>query len=452
MIDNSYTICIFTHTNHGDNMHESIWTTTVQMPRFPSLKQDITTDILIIGGGIAGLLCAHMLHEEGINYVLAEAKTICSGITKNTTAKITAQHGMIYSNLLQKHGIEIAQMYLDSNLEALEEYKQLCKEIPCAFEKCSALVYSNTAANIEQEFDALCTLGYSAGYERNIPLPVPNLGAISFSDQAQFHPLQFAANISKKLHILENTKIQELQGMTAITNYGKIKAKKIIIATHFPILNKHGAFFMKLYQQRSYVLALENAQKAGGMYIGDKENSLSFRDCGDLLLLGGGGHRTGKHGGNWAELKNFTQKHYPGAKVRAQWATQDCITLDGMPYIGQYAKSTPNLYVITGFNKWGMTSAMAGAMLLRDQICGIRNPYTELYSPSRSIWQKQLFINGIEAGANLLKPTTKRCPHLGCALKWNPEEHSWDCPCHGSRFTKEGKLIDNPATDDCKNL
>ena len=213
-----------------------------------------------------------------------------------------------------------------------------------------------------------------------------------------------------------------------------MKAKKIIIATHFPFINKHGCYFLKMYQHRSYVLALENAQDTGGMYIDAAQKGLSFRNSGDLLLLGGGSHRTGKKGGNWQEL----------------WATQDCMTLDGVPYIGPYSAGTQDLFVATGFNKWGMTSSMAAAMLLCDMVQGKQNPFAEVFSPSRSILRPQLAINGLEAAVNLLTPAKKRCPHLGCALKWNPYERTWDCPCHGSRFTKNGRLIDNPATGNLK--
>jgi len=170
-----------------------------------------------------------------------------------------------------------------------------------------------------------------------------------------------------------------------------------------------------------------------------------------LLILGGGSHRTGKKGGNWSELEDFIQRNYPQAKVRCQWATQDCMTLDGIPYIGQYSSRTPNLYVATGFNKWGMTSAMVAAQMLTGLIQGKDTPYEDVFSPSRSILHPQLAINGFEAVTNLLSFTKKRCPHMGCALRWNPQEHSWDCPCHGSRFQENGKLIDGPSTGNLKN-
>jgi len=248
--------------------------------------------------------------------------------------------------------------------------------------------------------------------------------------------------------MFEHTKVQELAPGKAITNHGVISAGKIIIATHFPLLNKHGGYFLKLYQHRSYVLALKNAPQMDGMYVDEANDGLSFRTYGDLLLLGGGGHRTGKRGGNWRELEAFAAKHYPKAQIAAKWAAQDCMSLDGVPYIGQYAKTTPNLYVATGFNKWGMTSSMTAAMILSDLVQGKESPHAHIFAPDRTSLRPQLAANIAESTLNLLTPTVPRCPHMGCALKYNPAEHSWDCPCHGSRFSEKGELLDNPATDD----
>lgn len=429
---------------------DSLWTETAQLPSFPQLHSDIKTDALVIGGGLAGLLCAYKLKQAGIDHVVLEASRICGGITKNTTAKITSQHGMIYSKLTTRFSPELAELYLRANEEALGEYTALCAHIACGFENKDSLVYSNSPGALNQELRTLHRFGFDAEFAISNPLPMPTAGAVLFHNQAQFHPLEFAAEIAKDLHIYEHTPVRELAGCTAVTDHGRVSADKIIVATHFPFLNKHGLYFLKMYQQRSYVLALENAQDVGGMYIGAEDNSLSFRNYGNLLLLGGGGHRTGKQGGNWAELEQFAQQHYPEAKTVYRWATQDCMTLDGLPYIGQYSKNTPNLFVATGFNKWGMTTSMAAANILCDLVKEKQNPYADLFSPSRSMLHKQLLVNAGETTVNLLSFSKKRCPHLGCALKWNAQEHSWDCPCHGSRFTKSGKLIDNPATGDLK--
>lgn len=432
-------------------MKSSIWTKTATASLFPTQVGDIKTDVLIVGGGMAGILCAYMLKKAGVNYVLAEANTVAGGITKNTTAKITLQHGLLYDRLIRTVGIENARGYLDANRRAIAQYRDLCQVVPCDFEEQDSFVYSTHDRHaIEREIRALERLGCPATLATDLPLPFHTVGAVQIGGQAQFHPLKFLYGIAKDLNVLEHTKVLELAPHYALTNRGKIHAKKIIIATHFPILNKHGGYFLKLYQHRSYVLALENAPNLKGMYVDEAQNGLSFRNYNGLLLLGGGSHRTGKKGGNWNELWSFAKRHYPGSREVSRFATQDCMSLDGIPYIGRYAKNTDDLYVATGFNKWGMTSSMVAASVLTDMVLGKTSPYESVFSPARSIWHKQLAINAGEALLGLLTPTAPRCPHLGCALHWNPHEHSWDCSCHGSRFTGDGQLIDGPATDDKK--
>lgn len=431
---------------------DSIWTKTAEPPHFPSLESDLSTDVLIVGGGMAGILCAYQLSEMGVDYILVEADRIGGGITKNTTAKITSQHGLIYHKLIQEFDVKTARLYLQANQAALGRFQQLCCKIDCDFEEKDAFVYSrNNRKKIEQEISALKQLGFPAAFESELPLPFSIAGAVRFPKQAQFHPLRFLSAVAQGLKIFEHTKVLELMPGKAVCTGGVISAKKIIIATHFPILNKHGAYFMKLYQHRSYVIALEGAPNIEGMYVDEQDQGLSFRMYNGLLLLGGNGHRTGKSGG-WQELENFARKHYPHAKIIARWATQDCMSLDGVPYIGRYAKNTPNLFVATGFNKWGMTSSMTAASLLTDLVLEQGNEYARVFRPSRQIIRPQLALNAVESIIGLITPTAPRCPHMGCALKYNAAEHSWDCPCHGSRFGERGELIDNPATDDKKRM
>lgn len=432
---------------------DSIWLQTAQLPTFHSLRSDLKTDVLIIGGGMAGLLCAYKLTRAGVDCALVEAGRIGRGITQNTTAKITAQHGLIYHKLVREFGADRARLYLEANQGALEEYRALCRSLDCDFEEKDAFVYSmDSREKLDRELAALDRLGFKAELEADIPLPFPTAGAIKFKGQAQFHPLKFIAAIAPGLRIFEHTKVLELAPGRAVTTGGTVSADRIIVATHFPLLNKHGGYFLKLYQHRSYVLALENAPDVRGMYLDEDEKGLSFRNYGNLLLLGGGSHRTGKKGGGWQELEAFARRHYPDARIKARWATQDCMTLDGVPYIGPYAKHTRGLYVATGFNKWGMTSSMVAAAVLTDLILDRKNPYEELFSPSRTVLRPQLAANALASALGLLTPTAPRCPHMGCALKYNAAEHSWDCPCHGSRFGEDGALIDNPATDDKRGM
>ncbi len=430
---------------------ESIWQKATEFPLFPPLEKDIKTDVLIIGGGLAGILTAYKLKEKGVNCILVEKDRICQRVTGNTTAKITSQHGFCYSKILKSNGFESAKAYLHANQQALFEYEKLCRNIDCDFEKKDNFVYATDGMNlIDDELKALWKMGFNAEFQDKLPIPVNHIGAIKFKNQAQFNPLKLVKAIAKDLNIYENTFVKKIDDNSAITEKSKITFKKAVIATHFPIINNHGLFFMKMYQHRSYVIALENAPQIIGMYVDEYEKGMSFRNYGKLLLLGGGGHKTGKDGGNWAELRKFANANYPEAKEVAFWATQDCMTLDRIPYIGPYFKGAKNLFVATGFNKWGMTNSMVSAMILSDLITEKENPYAKVFDPSRSILKPQLLINGFESIKNLLTPTPKRCPHLGCALKWNKAEHTWDCPCHGSRFTDKGKLLENPANDDLK--
>ena len=428
-------------------MINSIWSETAQAPEFEALSSDAKTDVLIIGGGIAGILCAFMLKRAGVEYMLVEADRICWGVTRNTTAKITAQHGLIYDRLIREFGTEAAQMYLKANLAAVERYRELCRGIDCGFEDKDSFVYAaDTLDKIEKELAALEKIGYAAEFSDDLPLPVRTAGAARFRDQAQFHPLKFLYAVAKDLNIRERTKVLAFERDGVVTGGGRISAEKIIVATHFPLLNRHGSYFLKLYQERAYVVALRAAQNVNGMYIGESEKGLSFRNYGDLLLLGGESARTGKKSGGWDALSEFAKAHYPDSGEVCRWAAQDCMSLDGVPYIGQYSPNTPNLYVSAGFNKWGMSSAMVSAMILSDMVQGRSNEYAGVFSPSRTIMRPQLAVNAAEAVVNLLTPTAPRCPHMGCALKYNRAERSWDCPCHGSRFAEDGALLDNPAT------
>lgn len=432
-------------------MSGSVWSDAKPAIKGKELAGNLKTDVLIIGGGMAGVLCAHFLQKAGVNYALVEAKTIGSGITKNTTAKITAQHGLIYHSLIKRFGLDTAKAYYAVNRQAVDYYRELCKDIDCDFKAKDAVLYTlDRFDTLHEEAYALKQVGGQGQLVKNLPLPFSVAGGVKLPDQGQFHPLKFIQAIGKNLNIYENTKVTELVGTTAKTNHGTISAKKIIVATHFPMLNKHGAYFMKLYQHRSYVIALEHARDVESMYIDARQKGMSFRNYKELLLIGGGDHRTGKTGGNWQELRGFAKKYFPDATEKYHWATQDCMSLDGMPYIGRYSANTPDLLVATGFNKWGMSWSMAAAAMLCDMVCGKPNPYAKYFSPSRSMLHPQLAANAFEATVGMLTPTLKRCPHLGCALKWNKEEHSWDCSCHGSRFTEGGQLIDNPATDDWK--
>ncbi|MBO5726746.1 MAG: FAD-dependent oxidoreductase [Clostridia bacterium] len=427
----------------------TIWQKDFCLPEFPSLKSDIKTDVLVIGGGMAGILTAFTLKQNGVDCVLVEKGKIATGTTCGTTAKITYQHGLIFRKILKQYGKEGAEKFLFSGQLALQKYRELSNTIDCDFEQKTNYVYSVSDEKILQdEMAALDVINHKARLQKNLEIPVNSVGAVAIDNQAQFNPLKFISGIAKNLHIYENTHIKDIIGTCAYTSKYKIYAKKIIVTTHFPFLDKHGSYFLKLYQHRSYMVALEKAQMLDGMYVDEAKRGFSFRNYGDTLLLGGGDHRTGKKGGGLNEVRNFYKAHYPYAKEITHWAAQDCMSLDELPYIGHYSKNTPDMLVATGFNKWGMTSSMTAATVLSDLILGHKNDYADIFSPTRSILKPQLLINTAETTLNLIRPTAPRCTHLGCALKWNKDEHSGDCACHGSRFSGDGTVLNNPANKD----
>lgn len=442
---------------------KSIWSESCTMPKKPEMKKDLVTEVVVIGAGMAGLLTAFLLKKEGLEVVVLEGAEIASGATKNTTAKITSQHSLIYDKLIHSIGVDKAKQYANANQQAIEMYRKIVdeNEINCNFETKDAYLYSrDQEENIKLEVNAAQRLGIDAAFTEKINLPFPVRAAVKFSNQAQFNPLKFLESISADLEIYEHTKALLVRDDTVITSRGRVTADRIVVATHFPFINVPGWYFARMHQQRSYVIALKNAGQLNGMYIDADEKGYSFRNYGEFVLLGGAGHRTGKHPeeGSYDKLRTAAKKFFPGSEEVAHWSAQDCMTLDGIPYIGLYSASKPNLYVATGFNKWGMTSSMASAMILTDSICGRPNENSGVFSPQRfhaAASTKNLLINGAQSVAGItagvFSPPNRKCTHLGCRLHWNKDEETWDCPCHGSRYTNQGELIDNPATRGLKN-
>lgn len=424
---------------------DSLWMEERPENRRPPLSGTVDTDTAVVGGGLAGILCAHLLRERGIDTVVVEAKRMGSGVTGRTTAKITAQHGLVYSRIEKRYGLSAAREYWEANQAAVEEYRRLAQRIPCDLEEKTAYVYSRRSREkLEEEGALYRRMGVEPVFLEQPPIPVRTVGALGMAHQAQFHPMKLLDGISGGLRVYENTFATQIRPGEVVTESGRVRARRIILATHYPMVNLRGLYFMKLTQNRSYVLALAGAEDPGGMYLDEQEGGLSFRTYRDCLLLGGGGHPTGRPGGGWAELRRTARAAYPGAQERYAWAAQDCMTLDAMPYIGRYHGQNRALYAITGFNKWGMTGCMAAAKLLSELITEGESRYERLFSPSRPLLHPKLFANLGQAALGLLS-FGKRCPHMGCALKWNPQEHTWDCPCHGSRFDRDGSLLDNPA-------
>lgn len=413
-----------------------------------TLDHDIDADVLVIGAGMAGMLCAYFLTQAGCRCVVAEGSRVGSGATQNTTAKVTAQHNLVYDELIEREGVERARQYFEANQAAVAGLRQLSTLVPCDFEERSAYVYAEGAtARLEREQAAYERLGIPHHVLPSAPVPLANMGALGMERQAQFNPLKLLYGLMPSVDVYENAFVTAVDGDTAHTRHGSIKADRIVLATHYPLVNIPGLFFMRLHQERSYAVALEGAPGVDGMFIGDS-GGLSFRTYGDYLVVGGGGHRTGEGPGaddGYRPLRSFATEAYPSCVERYAWATQDCVSLDHVPYIGVHRSSAPNLYVATGFSKWGMTGSYVAARAITDLVVEGRSPVEELFAPHRGMMGGALLSNMATSAANLVKPG-RRCTHMGCHLAHNDVEDSWDCPCHGSRFEADGSVVDGPAT------
>lgn len=438
---------------------KSIWNQTCHIPGRNHLPGSLDTEIAVIGGGLAGILTAFYLTMEGRQAVVLEAGSIAGGQTSGTTAKITSQHGLIYQKLLANCGETAMKLYAKSNQQAIRDYEQLIssRSISCSFEKKSAFLYTMEQPDtIHLETMAARRAGIPAVEVTDTELPFSVKRALCFPDQASFHPLRFVEALSSTLTVFEHTPVISVKGHVLTTPHGRVTAKKIVFACHYPFPLIPGYYFLRMYQDQSYVLALDHAPRLKHMYLGIDQDGLSLKSTDSWLLLGGQGHRVGQpKPAPYAALDSLARRFFPGSKTACQWSAQDCMTLDSLPFIGRFSRRTPDWYVATGFGKWGMTLSMVSARLLTDLVCGYSSPYEDLYSPLRLHLRASsprlavhaaVSAKGLAAG---MGHGIMRCPHMGCRLTWNPTEATWDCPCHGSRFDRLGQLITGPAQTPC---
>lgn len=479
---------------------------------YSPLQENIDVDVCIIGGGITGIATAYLLTKQGLHVCVLEKDEIAHHASGHTTAKITSQHDLFYDYLITTFSKEAAKDYLEANQEALHTIESIIKEeqINCDFEVQDNYVFTNEeqeVIKIKQEVDAVNSLGFPAELVSCTSLPFPILSAIKFPNQAQFHPLKYIYGLCQIItngsgKIFEHSKVYDVKKegdvYSVYTKDNTVTAKHVVLASHYPILNAPGFYFLKMYQEASYIIGVETeAELFDGMYINTKAPIQSFRTAklGDkrLILVGGSSHKVGTKDditNAYQNLEKLAHDVFPDAKVRYRWQTQDCISLDKIPYIGPFSTLLPNVYVATGFKKWGMTTSHVAATIISNSILGKETPYSSVFSSTRL----QPVKNGTEF-MNMLKQTTQSlilekfhipsetldsiqkgegkiieyedtklgvyrdedgkfyalrpiCSHLGCELSFNNVEKTWDCPCHGSRFSYTGKSLYTPSIKD----
>ncbi|MDX8046190.1 FAD-dependent oxidoreductase [Gracilibacillus sp. S3-1-1] len=495
-------------------MSKSIWLTD-EMKSFSPIQDNLESDVVIIGGGITGILSAYLLSNEGMRVVLVERDRLFHHTTGHTTAKLTAQHALIYNELIGHFGLENAQKYYQSQVEAIQFVRELTNklQISCQLEQQDAILYTNDDKNkqkFEQEATAYQQLNIKGEMQNSIPFEIPHKCGLSMAQQAQFHPVEFLRTIVEKL-IENNVKIYEETTAVDI-DYGNktivrtahnldISADHVIVATQFPFYEGQAFYSTRMYPSRSYVLGITTNQPyPGGMYLDIDQPKRSIRtvqhENETIWLVGGEAHKTGQYDKEnttpYHDLENFCSQYLHVKDWKYQWSAQDFSTLDKVPYIGSINKQHPNVYVATGYRKWGMTNSIVAAHILSDSIMQRDNPYKELFKPQRfhadpdikkfisynSNVTKEFVTGKLNVDENnKLEPETATkmkvdgqivgvfkdkdhkihavdttCTHLGCECNWNNAEKTWDCPCHGSRFNYDGKIIEGPATKNLKQV
>lgn len=493
--------------NNALQCTRSIWIADSPNTDYPE-AEDVTVDTAIIGGGIAGITAAVLLKEEGQKVAVIESHRICMGTSACSTSKVTLQHNLMYSRIAENMGFQKAEHYAKANAAAMKFISGMVKnqKIDCDYKQVPAYLYASDQKyedKFKNEAEIASKFGIKAYFTKNLSLPFPVCGGLCFEDQAQFNPRKYVLSIAEAIpgegsYIFENSRALDIKGnqyYTVITDKNKnIKADNVIVATHSPFYDAGGMYFARIYAEKAYAIAIKMHDRfPDGMFLGIDDPPYSFRKQSEgdneLIIIVGQSHKTGQGEPTakyFENIINFAKETFNVEDIPYMWSTQDCMTMDSIPYIGRLTSDTPNIYVATGFNKWGMTGGTAAGLILRDMIMKKDNPYQDVFSPRRfdlsgsaGNFIKENFdvakhlikgkfspvpggidvernhakiveMNGKKVGAykdneGILHIVDTTCTHLGCELKWNDAEKTWDCPCHGSRFTYDGDVIEAPA-------
>ncbi|MFD2418828.1 FAD-dependent oxidoreductase [Amycolatopsis pigmentata] len=479
----------------------SLWVDTAPAPDRAGGLVPPEAEVVVIGAGIAGLTTAYRLAEAGRAVVVLEAGKVAGGVSGHTTAKVSAQHALIYDKLKSRKGLDGARQYGKAQLDALEWIAATAdaEDIDCSFSRQDSYVYATGRGRVDElkhEADAASEAGLPADYVGEIAPPVGAVGAVRFTGQAQFHPRRWLLGLAKAIErlggrIVEDARVTHVEERGVVhTEHGRVRARDVVVATHYPILDR-GLFFARLDPVRDLVVAGETGTPwPGGMYL-DAVTHRSLRGYDGLVLVGGEHYRTGEHVDVDARYRRLAEAaaRFGVTKPTYRWSAHDMSTVDSVPYVGRYHPAARHLWVATGFGQWGMTGGTAAGLLLDRLIRGLEAPSAALFDPNRfdlassaglarnnAVVAKYLvgdhlraalsrskvddlrpgegvvtrrgagFVASCRTEDDELREVNARCTHLGCLVAFNNAEKTWDCPCHASRFGTDGSVIQGPAT------
>ena len=486
----------------------SPWTATTGDAGYPSLDRDLTVDVAVLGGGIAGLTAALLLKREGLTVAVVEADRVGAGVTGHTTAKLSSLHGLTYHSLRSSFGEDGARTYADLNESGIALVRELAGElrIDCDLRTKPAFTYAqheSDVAKVRDEVDAARAAGLRASFTTETGLPFPVAGAIRVEDQAEFHPRRYVLGLAAAVDgdgsaVYEGTRAQDVKDgdPARVETTGRtVTAGHVVVATHIPFLDR-GLYFARTHPERSYAILCRIAgTPPQGMYLSTEQPAHTLRsvplDGDELLLVGGESHKTGQGDGaqSYARLEDFAREHFDVRSVEYRWAAQDNMPIDGVPYVGRLSPLSRRLLTATGFKKWGLAAGTAAGEVLRDAVLGRPNPWAELLDPGRFkplAAAKSAVVENANVGLHfvgdrLIRGVTRTpadlapgegavvrrgkrrlaayrdeegtlhavsavCTHLRCLVSWNSGDRTWDCPCHGSRFGLDGEVLHGPAT------
>jgi glycine/D-amino acid oxidase-like deaminating enzyme/nitrite reductase/ring-hydroxylating ferredoxin subunit len=497
-----------------EGKNTSLWVDTAPETDYPVLTPGLHVDVAVLGGGIAGLTTALLLKRDGAKVAVVEAGRVGGGVTAYTTAKVTSLHGIQYQSVESSFGADGARAYAEANEAGLERVAQFVDElgIDCDFRRKPAFTYAEDdrdRGKIEREVEAAGRAGLAATYTEETDLPWPVAAAIRVDGQAEFHPRRYLIALADAIpgggsHVFERSRALAVAGgrehVRISTTRGELTADHVVVATHFPFLDR-GGYFARMHPERSYGLGLYLASGAAapqGMYLSTESPSHTVRSHptadGEMVIAGGESHKTGQGGdtaARVARLEQWARERFDVRSIEYRWSTQDNMPVDGVPFIGRLAPFQKRLWVATGFMKWGLTNGTAAGMILTDLIGGRSNPWASLFdstrfkplASARELVKENANVGVHFVGDHLGRPDVRSvdqlgpgqggivrrgagkvaayraedgtlhavsaiCTHLGCQVKWNEAERSWDCPCHGSRFDFTGRVIQGPAVKD----
>ncbi|PCK22200.1 FAD-dependent oxidoreductase [Bacillus pumilus] len=493
----------------GMDQAKSLWLTESKRHSFPTVTEDLTADVIIVGGGISGIATAFEMTERGFDVLIVDADRLLQGTTGHTTAKVTSQHDVYYHELIQHIGMPKARLYVEANEKAKELIQTRVKEhkINCQLEIKNAYLYTKEESGVKKlkkELDAYTQLGIDREWKTELPFDADIQAALVMTEQAQFHPLHYINAliellIERGVRIFEQTTavdVKESERPAVVTKSGHhLTGRYIISCSHFPFYDGKGLYFTRIHPEQSYVVAAKTTKPLpDGMYLGIDQPVRSLRTAEfhgeEVVLIGGEGHKTGQGGdesAHYEALEKFGDNTLGIEEVLYRWSTHDMVTMDQIPYIGHLTKNHPNIFVATGFRKWGMTTSHVAATLIGDLIEGKSNPYESIFTPSRLVsypFVKDFMKENTNVAAKLISGKLKQtdqtiddlkpgeggivsyeqkkcgafksedgnvflvdttCTHLGCEVAWNNSDRTWDCPCHGSRFSITGEVVEGPA-------